>query len=305
MKSLLSDFHRWFRSRRDWCIFAHHDRDNMVDEYAFRLIDGVRAAGYRVVFVSAAESLREEDTQRLRRCCEAIRMKPNRGLDFAAWKLGLDLVPPLETLDSLLLMNDSVFGPFRPLAPMFRRMRRKQLDFWGITDSHEQGWHLQSYFLVFGRRVLRSQLFREFWYKSFAEMTKAQIIQQGEIALSKALVDAGFKGAALCPVETVAAWHARQGRWRSPPNLEVNPSLLYWDLLVTKYRCPFMKKEALRDNPVRTPHLGHWDRVVSGRRHYDPDVIDRYLTRMVGPDWLDRALAGAFEPETQGKPERV
>ena len=36
-------------------------------------------------------------------------------------------------------------------------------DFWGITDSSEINYHLQSYFLVFKKNVIQSNTFKIFW----------------------------------------------------------------------------------------------------------------------------------------------
>ena len=111
-------------------------------------------------FVSTAP-LPPTELARVRPWCTELRLRENVGYDFAMWRdviLGLGL----SDVDELVLTNSSVFGPVRSLRSAFERMADVSCDFWGMSDSEQLGWHLQSYFLVFRRSALAHPSFLEF-----------------------------------------------------------------------------------------------------------------------------------------------
>jgi lipopolysaccharide biosynthesis protein len=173
------------------CIFAHFDQDNIVDEYVLFYLHELKKVADRVIFVSAA-ALSAEAISRLRQVCDSVILRENRGYDFAGWQA----VIKSETfahIDELILCNDSVYGPFFPLGKVFAEMRERKCDFWGITSSHQIAFHLQSYFLVFRKPVLASNVFQNFWQTMEIPQSKDQVIELCEIGLSQTLLTAGFK----------------------------------------------------------------------------------------------------------------
>jgi len=272
---------------RRWAVFAHYDPDGMVAPYVLVHLRALRRLGFGILFVSTAPDLDEEESGPLRALCADILLRENHGLDFGSWQHGLARLPVGTQLDELLLANDSVFGPLSDLQAARRRMVRAGADFWGITDSLQHDWHLQSYFLCFGAAVLRSEAFAAFWRQPFSGRSRDEIIRKGEIGLSQQLTRAGFRGAALCPVRSVAKMHGRRARMPAERLLHANPTHFFWETLIRDCGCPFIKKELLRDNPERLPGLQRWKHVVRSNLAYDPELIDGYLRRLRGPNWLE------------------
>jgi lipopolysaccharide biosynthesis protein len=255
------------------CIFAHHDPEATVSGHVLELLRGISSAGYAILFVTTAGGLPEDLRRRLDALCVRVFTRENRGRDFGAWQFGLNRLEGLETLDWLLLANDSVFGPLFDLSETTSRMEASGADFWGITDSYQGRWHLQSYFLCLGGAVVRAEAFRAVLAKDFAGLTKQQIIDEGEIGLSQALVAAGYRGAAYCPYEALDAGRRDFSR---------NPMHHYWDKLITEARCPFLKIELLRDNPFEVPNVGRYREVLATVSGYDLDLIEAHLKRAPG-----------------------
>src|SRR6516162_1476680 len=104
-----------------------------------------------------------QSIDRISPLCGAILQRANVGMDFGAYKDGIGTLPRLDRLEALLLANDSVYGPFYDLGDVIGRMNLAEAEVWGITDSWERRFHLQSYFLLFGRRALNHEAFRQFW----------------------------------------------------------------------------------------------------------------------------------------------
>jgi lipopolysaccharide biosynthesis protein len=182
----------------------------------------------------------------------------------------------------LLLANDSVFGPLYDPGEFFDAMRAEHADVWGITDSSEPGWHLQSYFLCVSRRARESRAFRDVFAQDFASFPdKRAIIDRGEIALSQALIRDGLTVRAYCPHERIAPRPSRGASF--------NPTYSAWDALIVGQRCPFLKRELFLARPddgdevanwravAEGRHIANWRAVVEGYTDYDTTLIDEYL----------------------------
>lgn len=250
------------------CILAHHDPDAAVCDYVFELVSGISSSGYAILFVSTAGDIPEPERRRLEPYCAGIYVRENLGRDLGSWQFGLRRLKGLEKLEWLLLANDSVFGPFFDLTDMALHMDQPGIDFWGVTDCYQRQWHLQSYYLCLRGAVVRSEVFQSFFTTDFAGLTRRQLIDLGEIGLSQALIGAGYTGAAYCPYD------ALDGGRRA---FSHNPMHHYWDKLIAEARCPFLKIELLRDNPLGVPDLERFREVVSAASAYDLDLIEAYL----------------------------
>lgn len=76
----------------------------------------------------------------------------------------------LKNYDSLILLNDSFFGPVYPLEDVFLDMENRKVDFWGIT-LHEPinsngiifPEFIQRYFTVFNNKLIKNRDFISFW----------------------------------------------------------------------------------------------------------------------------------------------
>jgi lipopolysaccharide biosynthesis protein len=173
------------------CIFAHFDQDNAVDDYVFSYLESLGQVCTKIVFVTTSV-LAEIASARLGQYCDLIITRENRGYDFASWQVGIKKESLLD-YDEILLCNDSVYGPLFPLEEAFKSMSEKDCDFWGMTESNQISYHLQSYFLVFRKSVLLSLVFQTFWKNVAIQASKMTIIRTYEVGLSKVLLEAGFK----------------------------------------------------------------------------------------------------------------
>jgi hypothetical protein len=72
------------------------------------------------------------------------------GRDFGAWK---DTWHPtrrfMPNTKEIILTNDILLGPLRPLSDLFRRLEAAEGDVVGSRDSWDRAYHLQSFFLLF------------------------------------------------------------------------------------------------------------------------------------------------------------
>jgi len=223
----------------DVCLFAHYDKDDKVDEYVLRYLEKIKELHFSIIFISTAR-LAETVVERLRADCSDVILRENTGLDFGSWSAGF-AKHRSAIQHRLLLANDSVYGPIGPLATALDRMTRKPADFYGLVESLEKSSHLQSWFLLFEPWVVRHATFKAILTQPFAEMTKAQIIENGEVGLSRRLLDAGFRYQALYMINEAGLTARRYA---------VNPMHPLWRELLFEGGVPFLKVQLLRDNPV-------------------------------------------------------
>jgi lipopolysaccharide biosynthesis protein len=258
---------------RDFCLFAHFDKGDKVDDYVLHYLKHIRELNFSIVFVSTARLPRSE-ADRVRSHCFDVILRENVGLDFGSWAAGL--AKHEAAIDGrLLLANDSVYGPIGSLMAAIHRLTSSPADFYGFVESMEIAPHLQSWFLLFEPVVVRDPALTAILSRSYAAMSKQQIIVQGEVDLTRRLVGAGFRYNAL--------YRSSQASFVER-SLLGNPSHFLWQELLFEEGIPFLKVELLRDNPAA---LEKAETILAAVDRLDPEfsgIIRRHLARMQTTD---------------------
>jgi hypothetical protein len=182
----------------------------------------------------------------------------------------------------LLLVNDSVLGPIRPLEPVVDAMREAGPGMFGLLESLQGGPHLQSWFTLARGQAAIADLAR-FLAQLRLSRSKWITIQRGELRLARAMRAAGHR---------VAAWHGYSDLVRTaladpveraylaralpasfaasdPAQQEailterpLNPAHHLWRVLSGPAGCPFIKTELVRRNPGQLPDVETWPDLV-------------------------------------------
>jgi len=226
-------------------LFAHYDGQDQIKPYILTLLRALAEVCEEIVFVSTAR-LSDAELDKVRAFCSQAFVRENAGYDFGMWQAALALVD-LADADEVVLTNSSVFGPVYPLAPIFKQMAERACDFWGMTDSFEIRWHLQSYFLVLKRKALRSPAFTRFFSSVLPYRNKEQVIRSYELGLSQFLREQGLKPAAFVPMASWLDSASQQSRLCG----KRQNATLYFPMQLLAAGMPFVKAQLLRDNPAR------------------------------------------------------
>lgn len=274
-------------------VFAHFDPGGLVAPHVQRYLTELSRTVDRLVVVSTCDL-----TTTARATMEAVGelvVRENVGYDFSSWKTGLDHVGDWDAFDRVMICNDSVVGPLRPLGDLLGRGAPTDVDFWGMTVSLELEPHVQSWFMVFERPVIRSGLLQGFWRAMQPVSDRYVVIRRYEIGLSRLLRTGGMTmGAYLnpAPLQVMRAQaryrHALRARselaaaerrrrpngwlrgWRQQlTHPSWNPSYVFWDAALDG-RLPFTKIEVLRDDPYR---MGN-DRILATLERAHPEAFD-------------------------------
>lgn len=263
------------------CLFAHYDRQGVVDPYVLRYLAAIRDCGFDIVLIST--NLARSEVVKLDGLCLDVIVRTNAGLDFGSWQDGYRK-HGVGCNGELLLANDSVYGPVGDLPSALNKLRRLDADVLGMIESYQQAPHIQSWFVLLSVQAHRSDVFRQFIGQPFAVMEKSVIIARGEIALSGVFRQAGFR--------VVAPYLSR-----GPDCLQrnINPTHTLWKELIEQVGVPFLKVELLRDNPVHISNIGFWRRVVAARSPELVRLIENHRNRL-SADWAGRDVPERSAP---------
>ncbi|HUZ63010.1 MAG TPA: rhamnan synthesis F family protein [Acetobacteraceae bacterium] len=270
-------------------VFCHYDRAGRINPAVRNYLVTLERCGLSIVFVTNAGFLRPDAMAFVRELCAAVIIRGNVGYDFGAWRDGLAQMrlPRAET-EAVFLANDSVYGPIQPFEPVFARIDFGQADAWGLTDSWQSRYHLQSFFLGFNRKVLDSDAWRGFWRSVHPVPTKYWIIKRCEVGLTQRLLRAGFHCEALWPYHSLISSHEVAGleqvfavepgsempftTARSKHALRIlssaaqrdplNPTNELWRQLLHA-GFPFIKRELLSKNPTEVEDIADWRDVLA------------------------------------------
>lgn len=170
-------------------LYVHHDPKGDVRDYILYCLKGLKEVVDDILFI-----VNGQITPKARHDVEAlgvqILVRENEGFDWGAWKAGLEYYgyDKIAEYDELLLTNNTYYGPIYPFSEMWTEMDKRDCDFWGIAKHPKTDmlWiendpksvmleHIQSYWLVFKKRVLKSADFKNYWagvtqHHSFEEM---------------------------------------------------------------------------------------------------------------------------------------
>lgn len=284
---------------RKHAIYVHYDRWGVVHDYILQAIGELVACGYAVTFVSNAPRLDDEQIAPLLPLVREVVHRRNEGYDFAAYRDGIARIPDLDNVERLIIVNDSVYGPLYPLSDMLEKAESMQVDVFGVTDTWDLHYHLQSYFMLFFPAAIRSPAFRKFWRRFPTVSNKRWLIRNGEVRLSSVLARDKLRLGALCPYWDVsrAILSKLEGldlsknsalstdelkflnyiKTRIVVGKAINPSHYYWDTLIADWNCPFIKRELLQANPVRVPKVWEWQTLLREKTAYDTELVLRHL----------------------------
>jgi hypothetical protein len=291
-------------------LFMHYDRSGRVRGQILDYVRQLRTGGRSVVFVTNAGRLVPEAMAALRELCAGIIIRRNQGYDFGAWCDAVEhLALPRAETEEVIFANDSVFGPLAPLDGALAALDYAKADIWGLTESWQFRYHLQSFFMAFGPKALRSPAFKMFWDGIKPVPWKNYIVRYYEIGITQQMVKAGLSCSAVWPyldlvekvdyesfdelitrMETEAGkvdpilrnrkLQALRLRDAIARRVALNPTADLWrQLLMSGF--PFIKRELLRENPTAVEDVSDWIATVRQQLKADPEPIVRDLKLML------------------------
>jgi len=183
-------------------LFSHFSKPGELTTCSRRMLLSIKEQGWVIIVISSYLNPEALEWSGLHGIEWVLR--DNKGRDFGAFQHGLFYLSQEQRLANcmgLILLNDSVYLRCDYSQSSWIRFLNGLDDtLIGITDSYQNGYHLQSYALHIPPLIFNSTKWNEFWQILNISGSTASIIRNGEIELSAYLLRAGFKLKALHPV---------------------------------------------------------------------------------------------------------
>lgn len=258
-------------------IFAHYDKDKVIDDYVIYYLRALKEICETIIFVSDCD-LQASEIEKISDIAKVI-AQPHGEYDFGSYKRGFIFALGnniLNDIDECIFANDSCYGPFHPIKSIFETMDEKNCDFWGITRNetgfYKQGNkylkckspHIQSYFLVFKKNVFLSETFINFIKSIKKEEKKQDIIINYELQFSKILELEGFKSESFVQNNI----H------------ESNLMILRWKEAILKYNLPFLKCSLPRLENMQYTVIKGYGKVIKKVSDYPIELIYKNVQRV-------------------------
>lgn len=269
------------------CIFSHYDPNSKIEPYVLHYLRELKRCGFQTVLVSTSPSIDAQSVEALEGLAAACLLRDNIGYDFGSYKTGIDFVQSIAAKPKqLLITNDSVFGPLGKLDQLLAN--GSDYDVYGMTDSYDHHYHLQSFFILYNSVVLESDAFRDFWHsveliKGHGTELKRKIIMRYEVGGSQHFLKNGFKLGSAFPFAELLNGICQRFKTRlhqasneagaalRPFAINFNATHCYWDLLVDQ-GFPFIKRELLLHNPTNSD-ISKWPERIAEFTDYDLKMV--------------------------------
>ena len=270
-------------------IYVVYDIRGDVEEYIPYALTRLREHCAEIMVVVNGE-LTDLGRSRLSPLADAIIVRENSGYDIWGYKAGLDAVEErIAEFDEVLLANDTWFGPVRPFGPVFERMDRSPLHFWGMTDhvrvephpftnTGYLPYHLQSYWIAVRREMFLSEHWRGYWRDLPQMDSYADAVVKHEGVFTEHFTDLGYVGEVAFPTLT---------------DKVENHAVLYAEQLI-RAGCPTLKRRPFFQWPPYLDHLaviGRWTLQAVEEYGYPVDLVYADLARNVEPRTLNADAA--------------
>jgi GT2 family glycosyltransferase len=176
-------------------VLAQWSTSERLSDSTEKLIQELLDCNYEVLLVSACESKERIilSPQVLNRI--TVLRKPNYGYDFGSWSVGLQACPNIKSAEEVLLINDSMIGPFGSLKQILEDARCSPFDITGLCDSIQIHYHIQSFFFHFKNGSLKENSIWHFWTNVSHLQHKDDVIRQYEIGFTEMAAKAVRLGA--------------------------------------------------------------------------------------------------------------
>ena len=290
-------------------VYCFYDRDGVVDDYVVYFLRELRKNVSRICCVVNGK-LTDGGRTALEECSDEVIERANEGLDAGAYAFFVkSRYDEIKSYDELIFCNNSFFGPLYPLADVFSEMdgRKEKYDFWGMTihpkadgvihKSQKLPYvneHIQSYFIVFTKKVTNSEIFVNF----FRNLPKIHEFYEAvclyELEITRVLSEAGFSYGSLVDNNGLPL---------------ANSTILYPDILIRDKKFPFIKRKVfIEDYSVffdigRSQNAERCLDYVREHTPYDESLIWQHILRTTKMSALRQNLNLCYIPDSSRAPE--
>jgi rhamnosyltransferase len=183
-------------------IVASFNSKGKIEDYVVYYLQELKKVCDGIIFI-ADNPVIESEVEKIKEYVIYAEFKRHNRYDFGSYNRGYEYALNsgiLSDIDELVLCNDSNFGPIYPLEEVFGKMAGKDCDFWGLLSNTDYKYHIQSYFMAFRSKVIKSNKVHEFLSKIKKEKSFRDVVVNYECEFTHYLHDNGFKSETFVPL---------------------------------------------------------------------------------------------------------
>ena len=222
-------------------IYFFYDAEGIVDKYVVYYLKELSTVCEEICVVVNGD-LNEDGEKQFRAYSNKLIIRKNRGFDSWAYKEAIESYGYnyiADQYDELVLSNFTNFGPIFPFQEMFDAMKKCDCDFWGHNRYPDHGSyiagthvidHIQSYFSVFRKSVLKSPSFKRYWCTLSLPQNYQQAIIFHEVRYTRYFEELGFVSTTFIP-------------WEKYRDFGTNAPVFYAYRQMTEDRSPLLKRK--------------------------------------------------------------
>ena len=172
-------------------IWVHWSADDKLSEADRFAIESYLLFFDSVLIVSNSNKYKSNDLKSFQSQKVVVVTRRNVGHDFGAYKDAVNLaIEYIPNLKSLTLVNNSVYLLQDSIGELNDRLSK--FDVASATDSYEFKWHLQSYWLRFSLKAIKSDTFAEYWENLEIPKIRLDTVHKCEIPLAGKFLQSGL-----------------------------------------------------------------------------------------------------------------
>ncbi|MBO5038743.1 MAG: hypothetical protein J6C85_04740 [Alphaproteobacteria bacterium] len=199
----------WEKAPKRCVVFAGYNAEGRIAGYVLSYLKALNEIAPSCVIYIADSTLKEGEEKKLDGLVLYTEHKRHNEYDWGSYKRGFNWLKEngyLDKIDELVFANDSCYAPLSgSFEPMFKKMAgRKELDFWGDLQNTAFNPHVQSYFMVFRKKVICSRAFAAFLNSVQHQAYSSYYIQLYETALTPRLESLGYKWDSYMPYQKLS-----------------------------------------------------------------------------------------------------
>ena len=255
-------------------IYFFYDKDGIVDDYVPYFLEKFKPYCEEICTVVNG-TVTEESRKKLEKYSNVVFERENTGFDSGAYKYGIKHYgyEKLKEYDELILANLTMFGPTYSPQELFDTMEKRDCDFWGITKHPASKYsmagikiceHVQSYFLVYNKKLLNSKDFEIYWETLQTATNYEEAVAFFELRTTQFFKDRGYKADSFIELEKYIS------------QMEDKESYFYPLIQQIKEdRMPFIKRKIFQCSKENLPYNikgGIVDLLTYVKEHTDYDL---------------------------------
>ncbi|PWJ68108.1 MULTISPECIES: rhamnan synthesis F family protein [unclassified Fibrobacter] len=254
-------------------LYASYQTGETLPGYVQFALTHLAETDFKVVLLTNRRELSKETVNFLKEKNIDLYLTENHGFDFGMWRRYLkDKAPTgMQSLERLLLINDSMVYYQNKFDEYFRRAEASPADAISLTENTEVRRHLQSYFLYLKQPALGA--FFLHMMETPEQETFYDVVHKLEIGLANTFDEAEVRMEALYHTEA--------------PVMFAYPELI-------AQGAGFVKRKLLqsRFNFKEKVHFIRRGAYDSLNANYAKLILDAGVASDFDPDWLPRSVDG-------------